>query len=164
MPNHGQTLYRFFNANDELLYVGVTMNPPQRFRTHALLKEWWDEVDRIDLERHETRADVLAAEEAAIRTERPLHNVAMNSGTPVCDVCHRAIHSDPDDDPTTRHDQCDVAVCDAYMAGWQSGKEWAYGITLGERMGHKLVAAHCDGIRHAGTEHYREGVRRRATH
>lgn len=155
-----QTLYRFYDVSDELLYVGITMNPPHRFRTHAHTKEWWTEVDHITLEQHDTRHEVMAAESEAIRTECPVYNIAMNGDTVVCDVCSRAVLVDPmdgdeEDDGPARHLECDAAVYRAYLAGRKAGKEWVYEKTLGERIGHKLASAHCDGVNHAGVDHYR---------
>lgn len=36
-------LYRFYGATGQLLYVGITMNPVQRFRSHRGTKDWWCE-------------------------------------------------------------------------------------------------------------------------
>lgn len=160
-----QTLYRFYDDTDRLLYVGVTMNPPRRFRTHEGTKGWWAEVSHIALESYLERADVLSAEAAAIRNERPVYNVALNGETVLCHVCRRPVEVDPDDEPDAgqpRHMECDAAFCDAYDTGWKSG--WERGLsagrdmtfrqTLGDRIGHKLVSAHCDGVHHEGVEKY----------
>jgi len=70
-----QTLYRMYDANDVLLYVGITSRGARRFAEHAADKPWWRHVDRIDLEHHRTREQVENAERIAIASERPLHNV-----------------------------------------------------------------------------------------
>ena len=74
-------LYRFYSAENELLYVGITVNAPARFAQHRAEKPWWLSVARIELEQHPDRDTVLAAERAAIIAERPLHNVVHNTGT-----------------------------------------------------------------------------------
>lgn len=68
-------VYRFFDADDRLLYVGITDDPKGRWKAHAK-REWWHQVARHAITWHDTRADALAAEAAAIASEGPLHNVA----------------------------------------------------------------------------------------
>lgn len=75
----GQLLYRFFDANGVLLYVGVTANLPLRLRAHRR-RDWWLDVRSMTTEGHPDRAAVLAAERIAIETERPRHNVCLNRG------------------------------------------------------------------------------------
>lgn len=72
------TLYRFYAADDTLLYVGLTINPGQRLTNHARKKEWWSNVAEIRLEQHDSHADLVAAEREAIKVEKPLHNVIHN--------------------------------------------------------------------------------------
>lgn len=76
MTSH-YALYRFFSI-DKLLYIGQTCNPARRFGRHAIEKEWWREVVRIEISEFSDRVAVLAAEAEAIRTERPLYNIRMN--------------------------------------------------------------------------------------
>lgn len=74
MKNHPHALYRFFNSRGALLYVGITMNPGQRWHGHRSGKPWWDDVATITLERFPDEASCRAAEREAILTENPLHN------------------------------------------------------------------------------------------
>lgn len=74
-------LYRFFDASDRLLYVGITANPGRRFGQHGSDKPWWAQVANIRMEVHPDRAAVLAAERVAITTERPHYNIAMAGGS-----------------------------------------------------------------------------------
>lgn len=71
-------LYRFYNATGQLLYVGITMDPPTRFRGHAEAKEWWAQVSGITVENYQSRNELAAAERRAIQVERPLHNIIHN--------------------------------------------------------------------------------------
>lgn len=68
-------LYRFFDAGGDLLYVGVTNDPGRRWSRHASDKPWWNEVDRIEIDRYPDRTSVLAAERKAVQDERPRYNV-----------------------------------------------------------------------------------------
>ncbi len=72
-------LYRFFDAAERLLYVGITMSPGSRWREHSLAKPWWIDVRRVSVEPHLTRESALAAELAAIKGELPLYNIAGSS-------------------------------------------------------------------------------------
>jgi predicted GIY-YIG superfamily endonuclease len=82
--NHesGQVLYRVFAVDDELLYVGITNNPPRRFWHHEFRTPWWDEAARVEMSMFETRDLVAEAEIAAIRAEAPRYNVEHNVNRP----------------------------------------------------------------------------------
>jgi len=67
-------LYRFFDKDGQLLYVGVAYNPTMRFRQHRKAK-WWPLVANHTLDWLPTRAQAEAAESAAIQTELPLCNI-----------------------------------------------------------------------------------------
>jgi predicted GIY-YIG superfamily endonuclease len=70
-------VYRFYDADDRLLYVGITDEPKQRWRWHARNARWWPDAVRRTLSWHELRSDSAAEEARAIREEHPLHNVAI---------------------------------------------------------------------------------------
>lgn len=71
-------LYRMFDQNGDLIYVGITCNPPARIKQHSKEKEWFSEVTHITLEPFRTRHELEEAEKHAIRTERPKYNVMHN--------------------------------------------------------------------------------------
>ncbi|MFE1362616.1 GIY-YIG nuclease family protein [Streptomyces harbinensis] len=68
-------LYRLFDQEGRLLYVGISVNPTSRWSVHAGEKTWWPEVHRKDVEWFGDRQQAEAAEIAAIAKERPLYNV-----------------------------------------------------------------------------------------
>lgn len=74
------TLYRLFDDEGDLLYVGIAGNPGRRFEQHRSDKPWWGEVSGLTLEHHPDRAAALAAELKAIRSENPRHNIAGRNG------------------------------------------------------------------------------------
>lgn len=72
------TLYRFFDADGALLYVGISEHPLVRLDMHTHTQPWWSLVTSATFEQHQTREDARAAELAAIRSEHPAFNVADN--------------------------------------------------------------------------------------
>lgn len=72
-------LYRLRNAADELLYVGISANPLQRWLQHAADKAWWPETASMSLAWFDSHAEAAAMEIHAIRTERPRYNVVHNA-------------------------------------------------------------------------------------
>lgn len=75
LMNRTHYLYRAY-IGDRLAYVGLTVNPPGRFARHGVIKPWWRDVTRIDIEEIQSREDALDAEAEAIACEGPLYNVA----------------------------------------------------------------------------------------
>jgi hypothetical protein len=91
------TLYRFYGASDELLYVGISVHAPSRFSQHMGDKPWWLEVSRITLEHWPDRASVLEAERLAIKSEHPRYNVVHRVAVPTSasGVAPLVIHGGP---------------------------------------------------------------------
>lgn len=70
-------VYRLFDVSEELLYVGIAVDPGARLYMHRREKPWWPEVTRTALETFPTRADAEYREAHAILTEHPRHNQAI---------------------------------------------------------------------------------------
>jgi len=70
-------VYRLYDAEGELLYVGATRNPRARLKHHALRKKWWPEVRKNDVQWHPGRPEALRAEAEAIRCEMPRYNARV---------------------------------------------------------------------------------------
>jgi len=68
-------LYRFFDAAGVLLYVGLTDDLPTRYSRHSVMQPWWGEWATFHVTRYASRAVLEAAEQIAIKLEKPLHNV-----------------------------------------------------------------------------------------
>jgi predicted GIY-YIG superfamily endonuclease len=75
-----QTLYRFFDADDRLLYVGISKFFEARLKQHYRNSSWFFDSATCTLEHFETREQVEHAESLAIRTENPIHNKAGKPG------------------------------------------------------------------------------------
>tara|TARA_B100001559_G_scaffold270296_2_gene238257 strand:- start:23 stop:589 length:567 start_codon:yes stop_codon:yes gene_type:complete len=72
-------LYRFW-LDDELLYVGISLNVFARISQHKRDKDWFDQITNITVEHFDTREKALDAEAKAIKEESPKYNIALNNG------------------------------------------------------------------------------------
>lgn len=70
-------LYRLYDGEGVLLYIGITNMPNVRFASHSM-KSWWRRVARKDITWFENRPQAEQAETRAIRAERPVFNVAKS--------------------------------------------------------------------------------------
>jgi predicted GIY-YIG superfamily endonuclease len=74
-------LYRYFDANDELLYIGISNDPDFRAKAHLYESrpdDWPKKAARRTVEWHDSRPLALKAEEDAIKAERPRYNEKHN--------------------------------------------------------------------------------------
>lgn len=72
-------LYRLYDTDERLLYVGITTDPDARWERHALLKWWWKDVARKQLTWLDgSWREALDIEAATIRAERPTYNGSHN--------------------------------------------------------------------------------------
>lgn len=67
-------LYRHYDAEGTLLYVGASLHPVYRQIQHHADAHWFNAVARIDVEWFDSKAAAMAAEAAAIATDRPAFN------------------------------------------------------------------------------------------
>jgi predicted GIY-YIG superfamily endonuclease len=80
MQDTGKTiLYRYFDSDGSLLYVGITRDQAKRFSSHNRQSKWMPRAVQCTLEHFETRAEAKAAETLAIQNENPIHNIAESS-------------------------------------------------------------------------------------
>lgn len=77
-PRRQTTVYRLYDANGRLLYIGSSVHPQVRWEQHASEKLWWSSVAHARVDWHPNRRAARASELEAIRSEAPLHN---NKGT-----------------------------------------------------------------------------------
>lgn len=74
-PN-GYHVYRLFDREDRLLYVGITSVLKTRIKQHHDEKAWADEIARLEHENGYTRTEALLRESQLIRDLKPVHNEA----------------------------------------------------------------------------------------
>lgn len=77
-PSHGGQLYRHFDAEGRLLYVGISKNATERLRGHKHKSSWFKEIARVEIQHFPTREEARAAEALAIKSEKPLLNKAIS--------------------------------------------------------------------------------------
>jgi hypothetical protein len=69
-------LYRHWDADGELLYVGISLSAVGRLAQHRASAPWFVDIANVTIEWFDTRAEAQAAEIEAITLEHPLHNKA----------------------------------------------------------------------------------------
>lgn len=135
MTDKTHALYRFYSATDDLLYVGVTLDPGSRWNSHRKEKPWWHEVSRVTVEAHPSRQAVLEAERQAILAEKPRYNVVHNGRGRQssyrgcrCSACLMGLVHDwgacAEDMPDDCHDICAKSgICGIYYPfRWREGR------------------------------------------
>jgi len=66
-------VYRLYDAQGALLYVGMAIRVKERLQAHKRL-EWWPQVARVEEETFPDRMQACRRERDLILDERPLHN------------------------------------------------------------------------------------------
>lgn len=74
------SVYRHFDKDGLLLYVGCSINIPQRMLKHASFSNWWSRVTTITIERYDSEFTARDAERTAIETEDPEFNKNCRGG------------------------------------------------------------------------------------
>ena len=82
-------LYRYFDAEQVLLYVGISGELAVREQAHVDRSEWMNFAASSTIERHETPEEVRGAESEAIKAEHPIFNKHHNN-TPAAKARLRA--------------------------------------------------------------------------
>lgn len=76
----GTDLYRFYDAYDRLLYVGISLHAAQRASEHRGDKSWWPDVERMHVTHLDVdRAEAHQIERQAILDDKPIHNITHNT-------------------------------------------------------------------------------------
>lgn len=82
-------LYRMYDVEHTLLYVGVTLSLVDRVGSHQTGSAFWPDVRTITVEHYADRPTALKAEVSAIQLEHPTYNVSGKKHTNV-QVIHNA--------------------------------------------------------------------------
>ena len=68
-------LYRHYDAEGTLLYVGISLNAAARLAQHREHATWYSQITSVTIEKFDSRDEALAAETVAIRKESPRYNI-----------------------------------------------------------------------------------------
>lgn len=68
-------LYRHWDKDNNLLYVGISYSSLNRLRQHEKNARWFKLVSNVTIEQYTTRREAEIAEMTAIKTENPLYNI-----------------------------------------------------------------------------------------
>lgn len=74
MRGETEDLYRHFDAEGVLLYVGRSISAVARLGAHKREAGWWDDIATVTIEKVPQHA-IRNAELVAIRDENPIHNI-----------------------------------------------------------------------------------------
>lgn len=75
-PQGRTCVYRLYDADNRLLYIGMSRDPKRRWAQHqAQRKPWWPDVVSRQVVWFPTRVIAEVVEREAIKEEHPLHNV-----------------------------------------------------------------------------------------
>lgn len=77
-------VYRLRDAENHLLYVGMSESVFVRLEQHVKRQRWWPKVDHAEIEWFASYAEMVDAELHAIRTEAPMHNIQGLGGRHQC--------------------------------------------------------------------------------
>ena len=69
-------LYRHFDSDGTLLYVGVSLDTLSRLRQHKENAHWFKLIHTVKIDSFATREEALTAERMAIKNENPLYNLS----------------------------------------------------------------------------------------
>ncbi len=72
------SLYRHFDCEDRLLYVGISLSAIARLAQHRNSSGWFSKIAKVTIEKYPSREAAAGAEREAIRKEQPLFNRAHN--------------------------------------------------------------------------------------
>ena len=68
-------LYRHFDKDGRLLYVGISLSALSRLAQHREHRHWFDAIARVEIQSYPTRQAAREAERESIRKERPEYNI-----------------------------------------------------------------------------------------
>lgn len=71
LANVPTAVYRFYDSEDCLLYVGMTHDIDERWGTHERIQPWWLDVSRHEFTWYGTRAEAKQIEATATAVEKP---------------------------------------------------------------------------------------------
>lgn len=79
----GHFVYRAYDADGRLIYIGATSELMNRWDQHEALSWWYEMAAWVEAEPYPTRDAAFAAEMVAIQEEQPAFNIRHTTDGPV---------------------------------------------------------------------------------
>lgn len=114
LPHH---VYRYYSADDSILYIGCTNDLVARHRQHSTKAEWFSQSVRRSHETFPDKWHGRVAERAAIIVNRPLYNKTFNYWPLESDLA-RELHSIV----TNRPDNAAELIADIEARAYEDGQ------------------------------------------
>lgn len=73
-------LYKHWNYDGVVIYVGITANPEQRLYNHKRNASWFKEVSQVSFKKFSNRLMARTAERYSIKTDKPAYNLRDKNG------------------------------------------------------------------------------------
>lgn len=75
-PAYKHFIYRHYDKNDNLLYVGISLSAISRLSSHKNSSPWFHKISSVKIEGCESKASAIQKEKEAIKKERPMYNIS----------------------------------------------------------------------------------------
>lgn len=75
-------LYRHYDINGNLLYIGISLSAINRLSQHKNTSEWFNSIAKVDIEWFNDRESAILAEMEAVRLENPKFNIFLKDRKP----------------------------------------------------------------------------------
>lgn len=75
-------LYRHYDKDDNLLYIGVSISSIGRYQSHRSQSHWAKDITTMTTEWFDSERLALRAEKKAIKSEKPIYNIVHNLDNP----------------------------------------------------------------------------------
>lgn len=72
-------LYRHFDKDGVLLYVGISNDAAKRLSGHKHVSSWFDEIATVTIQAVGSRREAMRLERIAISEEKPKYNISMGN-------------------------------------------------------------------------------------
>lgn len=100
-------LYRLYDAEGSLLYIGITYDLSKRWTSHSYEKTWWHLVTRKEHQWFEDRTQAEEAEKAAVAAEHPRYDATHRLGAGAKKY-PRVDYSDPEEEIVLEQIRSDI--------------------------------------------------------
>lgn len=130
MSDQPTSVYRYYDADAVLIYVGITNRGMQRQHEHNIRAEWWPYVTRQEVEHYPNRPEAAKRERELIQRHRPPFNMQHNLDP---DAAKAAYYSERERRGTVCPcgSDCQLAA-NEHLRGWGIG--WEAGLKASPRL------------------------------